>query len=56
MEATRWQIKYRRGKMQEVCNTAKFVYPENFAKQARYIISESRSTPPTETPDVPPAQ
>lgn len=42
-------------RMQDVCNTAKYVYPENYAKQARYIISESKGTPPAK-PDVPPVQ
>lgn len=41
-------------RMQDVCNTAKFVYAENYAKQTRYVISESKGTPPP--PDVPPAQ
>lgn len=52
METTRWQIKYRRGKMHDVCNTAKFVYPENFAKLSRFIISESTSKllPATDVP------
>ncbi|MHB8842629.1 MAG: hypothetical protein ACYC56_12740 [Candidatus Aquicultor sp.] len=45
---TAWQ------RMQEVCNAAKYVYPENYAKQTRYIISESKGTPPP-APDVPPA-
>lgn len=46
---TSWQ------RMQDVCNAAKYVYPENFAKLARYIISESKGTPPPK-PDVPPVQ
>jgi len=40
-------------RMQDVCNAAKYVYPENYAKLARYIISESKRTPP---PEAPPAQ
>jgi len=46
---TAWQ------RMQDVCNAAKYVYPENYAKQARYIISESKGTPPPVT-DVPPVK
>jgi len=46
---TAWQ------RMQDVCNAAKFVYPENYAKQTRYITSESKGTPPPK-PDVPPVQ
>ena len=42
-------------RMHDVCNASKFVYPENFAKQSRYIISESKGTPPAK-PDVPPVQ
>ena len=33
-------------RMQDVCSAAKFVYPENYAKLTRYIISESKGTPP----------
>ena len=46
---TAWQ------RMQDVCNAAKYVYPENYAKQTRYIISESKGTPPPVT-DVPPVK
>jgi len=44
---TAWQ------RMQDVCSAAKYVYPENYAKLARYITSESKGTPPPK-PDVPP--
>jgi len=43
-------------RMQDVCNAAKYVYPDNYAKRSRYITSESKSTPPTPPPDVPPVQ
>ena len=37
-------------RMQDVCNTAKFVYPNDYAKQSRYIINESGGTTPAPTP------
>jgi len=43
---TAWQ------RMQDVCNAAKYVYAENYAKLARYITSENKGTTPPK-PDVP---
>ena len=40
-------------RMQDVCNAAKNIYAENYAKYSRYITSESAGTPP---PPEPPAQ
>lgn len=37
-------------RMQVVCNAAKYVYPENHAKQSRYLINEGKATPPQAVP------
>ena len=43
-------------RMQDVCNAAKYVYPENYAKLARYIVSESKTTQTTTPLEEPPVQ
>jgi len=41
-------------RMQDVCNAAKNIYSENYAKYSRYITSERTGTQPSPPPPLPP--